>query len=72
MFWVTRKIILMTSVSMSILWTSVRIISRLRCQLALANSPDSGRQFAKTIRCKPEIFPPIDITSVLGDLRVEI
>jgi hypothetical protein len=37
-FWITRNLILMTSVSMSIRCTSVRIISRRRCQSALTNS----------------------------------
>ncbi len=40
-YWFTRKMILMISVPMSIRCTSVRTISRFRCQSALANSDQS-------------------------------
>jgi len=38
------------------------------CQLCA----DSGGRVAKTIRYKAKIFPPIDITCVLPDLRLEL
>lgn len=72
-FCVARKTILITSVSIAIRRTSVRMISGLRCQSASADSgPIAAARSRKPTRCESKVFQLIDVACTRLNFGIEI